>query len=115
MNKPIKELIQRLKEPDYQYYGCELCKSEADLAISALEQQLTNEWIPIKSRYDYPFVNGDYLITVRYENFAGIYDNTTMATFDGTGWTIHGVQPVVSNKKIIAWCELPEPYEEVSE
>ena len=40
MNKPIEELIQRLKEPDYKYYGCELSRGEAELAISALEKQI---------------------------------------------------------------------------
>ena len=40
MNKPIEELIQRLKEPDYKYYGCELSGEEAELAISALEKQI---------------------------------------------------------------------------
>lgn len=45
MNKSIEELIQRLKEPDYQYYGWELSKDEAELVISALEKQ-----IPKKTR-----------------------------------------------------------------
>ena len=40
MNKPIEELIQRLKEPDYKYYGCELSRGEAELVISALEKQI---------------------------------------------------------------------------
>ena len=40
MNKPVEELIQRLKEPDYKYYGCELSKGEAELVISALEKQM---------------------------------------------------------------------------
>ena len=43
MNKPIEELIQRLKEPDYKYYGCELSRGEAELAISALEKQISKK------------------------------------------------------------------------
>ena len=43
MNKPIEELIQRLKEQDYKYYGCELSRGEAELVISALEKQITKK------------------------------------------------------------------------
>ena len=43
MNKPVEELMQRLKEPDYKYYGCELSKSEAELVISALEKQMSKK------------------------------------------------------------------------
>lgn len=43
MNRSVKELIQRLKEPDYEYYGCELSKCEAELAISALEKQIPSK------------------------------------------------------------------------
>lgn len=50
MNKPIEELIQRLKEPDYKYYGCKLCKSEAELVISALEKQISIKPIPPKTK-----------------------------------------------------------------
>lgn len=54
MNKSIEELIQRLKEPDYQYYGCELSKDEADLAISALEKQISKKPIEQELReHDY--------------------------------------------------------------
>ena len=38
----IEQLIERLKEPDYKYYGCELSGSEAKLAISALTEKI--EW-----------------------------------------------------------------------
>ena len=48
MNKPIEELIQRLKEPDYKYYGCELSRGEAELAISALEKQIPKK--PVRDR-----------------------------------------------------------------
>ena len=37
MIKPIQELIKRLKELDYKYYGYELSSDEAELVISALE------------------------------------------------------------------------------
>lgn len=40
MMNEFKELIGRLKEPDYKYYGCELSGSEANIAISALEKQI---------------------------------------------------------------------------
>ena len=49
MNKPIEELIQRLKEPDYKYYGCELSRGEAELAISALEKQISKKPIRVSN------------------------------------------------------------------
>ena len=49
MNKPTEELIQRLKEPDYQFYGCELSKGEADLVISALEKQIPKKPLGIEN------------------------------------------------------------------
>jgi len=62
MNKPIEELIQRLKEPDYKYYGCELSRGEAELAISALEKQIPKKPIEEEKQYseDYGF-NSDIL------------------------------------------------------
>jgi predicted RNA-binding Zn-ribbon protein involved in translation (DUF1610 family) len=53
MNKPIEELIQRLKEPDYKYYGCELSRGEAELAISALEKQIPKKPTDIDRDYNY--------------------------------------------------------------
>ena len=36
----IEKLIERLREPDYEHYGCELSRCEAELAIFALEKML---------------------------------------------------------------------------
>ena len=73
MNKPIEELIQRLKEPDYKYYGCELSRGEAELAISALEKQIPKKPIEEEKQYseDYGF-NSDILCPV-CNNYIGYY------------------------------------------
>ena len=68
MNKPIEELIQRLKEPDYKYYGCELSRGEAELAISALEKQIPKkpEYDCHKHLYICPHC-GEYIVTYNQE------------------------------------------------
>ena len=68
MNKPIEELIQRLKEPDYKYYGCELSGEEAELAISALEKQIPKkpEYDCHKHLYICPHC-GEYIVTYNQE------------------------------------------------
>lgn len=73
MNKPVEELIQRLKEPDYKYYGCELSRGEAELAISALEKQIPKKPIEEEKQYseDYGF-NSDILCPV-CNNYIGYY------------------------------------------
>ena len=50
----IEQLIERLKEPDYKYYGCELSGSEAKLAITALTEKLNGGWIPCSERLPEP-------------------------------------------------------------
>lgn len=70
MNKPVEELIQRLKEPDYKYYGCELSRGEAELAISALEKQIPkniiieNGWKYCPACYE--CINDDYGTETNY-------------------------------------------------
>lgn len=73
MNKSVEELIQRLKEPDYKYYGCELSRGEAELAISALEKQIPKKPIEEEKQYseDYGF-NSDILCPV-CNNYIGYY------------------------------------------
>ena len=68
MNKPIEELIQKLKEPDYKYYGCELSMGEAELAISALEKQMPKkpEYDCYKHLYICPHC-GEYIVTYNQE------------------------------------------------
>jgi hypothetical protein len=79
MNKPIEELIQRLKDyevhlnlldkctlPDYKCYGCELSRGEAELVISALEKQIPEKPIYIG------YYNSDILCPV-CNNYIGYY------------------------------------------
>ena len=82
-----------------------------DLAISALEKQLNGGWIPVSERL--PEKEDIYQVTIKYENFAGIHLTVRTAIYENEKWNIHGSQPVISNRKIIAWQPLPEPYKEV--
>lgn len=111
MNKSVEELIQRLKEPDYKYYGCELSRGEAELAISALEKQLTNGWIPVTERL--PNMEECQKNDCRFIVTDGnrVYEDSFDYMADGyiePHWTYSTMcQPT-------AWQPLPEPYKELA-
>ena len=74
MIKPIQELIKRLKELDYKYYGYELVtlkfisRDDAELVISALEKQIPKkpEYDCYKHLYICPHC-GEYIVTYNQE------------------------------------------------
>ena len=129
MNKQeIQETINelhRMKKRLTGAQGCSVNHQEANaysakclrLAISALEHQLTNGWIPVSERL--PEENGHYLVT--YHEWG---KGEHLPEFDFTCVKIlrfyHGEfkMPVCCNDKIeqdigrevLAWRELPEPY-----
>lgn len=109
MNKDIERAIEELEE--LKYVSRDLKVEHINLAIEALEKQLKGGWIPVSERL--PEKEDIYRVTVKYENFAGIYSTVRMATYENGNWNIHGSQPVILNKKVIAWRELSEPYKEV--
>ncbi len=111
MNNDIEKAIESFKLRSELNHDINARKT----AISALENQLNNSWIPVSIRLptkEECNKNDTFLVTVKYENFSGIYITTTMAKFDNGKWDMQGVQPVIMNKKITAWCK-PEPYMEV--
>lgn len=78
-----------------------------------LRKQLTNGWIPVSERL--PEIRQLYDVSLRYENFSGIYEITRMADYIGDGeWNIYGPQPVIATRHIMAWKNRTEPYKEVS-
>lgn len=91
-----------------KYSNTKEVKSIINTAITALEKQENGAWIPISERL--PENNVKCLVTVQYENFAGIYTMVTTGSFNDKKIKIYGEQPVISNRKIIAWQPLPEPY-----
>ena len=116
MNKQeIKEVIEYFKADTF-------LDKHIKLAISVLEQQLTNGWIPVSERL--PEESGHYLVTY-HEWSKGEY----LPKFDFTCEKILRFyrgefrMPVCCNDKIeqdigrevVAWQPLPEPYKEVSE
>lgn len=76
----------------------EACK----LAISALQQQLTNGWVTIDSKL--PSTSGVYLITSQHSRgvFQAIYDSEKERFNTDT----------YRNIDVIAWMELPPTYKE---
>ena len=82
-----------------------------NLAIQALEEKLNGGWIPVSERL--PEKEDIYQVTIKYENFAGIHLTVRTAIYENEKWNIHGPQPVISNRKIIAWQPLPPAYKEV--
>lgn len=69
------------------------------IAISALEKQEQDKWIPVSVRL--PEEEGCYLVTVRNDHKRK-YSKT--AWYSGDGW--------FARQDIIAWRPLPEPYTE---
>jgi len=81
------------------------------IAISALEKQLNGGWIPVSERL--PEEETFYQVTVKYENFAGVYLATMTAEYKNKNcWRIYSQQPAIVNRNVVAWMPLPEPYKE---
>ena len=70
-----------------------------DMAISALEKQEADRWIPVTERL--PEKEGCYLVTVKNDHERR-YSKT--AWYSGDGW--------FARQDIIAWRLTPEPYTE---
>ena len=104
-----KVLDDELTKKDVEDYKSRF--ASVNLAISALEKQLNGGWIPVSERL--PEKEDIYQVTIKYKNFAGIHLTVRTAIYENEKWNIHGSQPVISNRKIIAWQPLPEPYKEV--
>jgi hypothetical protein len=74
-------------------------KEAFNMAISALEKQEEDRWIPVTERL--PEKEGCYLVTVKNDHERR-YSKT--AWYSGDGW--------FARQDIIAWRPLPEPYTE---
>jgi len=103
------EAVKVFKKLNVGVYGL---TNHLDTILTALEAQQANRWIPIKSEMDNPLENGDYQVTVRYKNFAGVYIKTSIASCRGGKWTLHGGQPAITNMRVTAWKPLSEPWRE---
>jgi len=109
--KEIENAIEWLKNDNNKHITRDQAIHYRDLVVIALEKQLNNGWVPVIERL--PDKEDQYQVTVKYENFAGIYITVTTATFyNDRDWNITGVQHVITNKKVTAWKPLSEPYEE---
>jgi len=96
-----KEYAEISKRPNSSWI------STQELAISALEQQLTDTWIPLTERL--PDKNGTYLVTVK--NLTG-YTKTDKKVFECSycfgDWSFKGWE----DNAVIAWQSLPTEYKE---
>lgn len=121
MNKQkIEKAIEELKDYKGDVFKETISRQAVDLAISALEHQLTNGWIPVSERL--PDKTGYYLVT--YHEWT---DGNYLPKYDDTRVKILRYQeavfrlPVCCDKKaeqdthreVIAWMPLPEPWKEV--
>ena len=75
--------------------------------IFALQQQLTNGWIPVKENN--PRISGFYQVTI-FRKFGNV-DFVRCAGFDGDEWYYESGDDLCG--EVIAWQPLPEPYKEV--
>lgn len=108
MNNEIENAIEYHKAKSYEKGG--LRDKCTKLAISALEKQLEDGWIPVSEKS--PEKEDIYQVTIKYENFAGVYLTVRTATYKNKNWDIHGPQPMILNKSVIAWQPLPPVWEE---
>ena len=83
-----------------------------DLAISALEKQLSSGWIPVSERL--PEKSGKYLITIK--NLTG-FEIPKEYVFICDYF--HAIKEFMfdtwEDNKIVAWQPLPEPYKEAKQ
>lgn len=93
------ELLKRSTLLDWEFTTEEHDKA-LKLAISALEHQLTNGWIPVSDRL--PNKEGWYLISI-HKNWVPVTDEFKNGHF------------MFYAGMTEAWQPLPEPYKEVSE
>ena len=104
----IEKVIEVLKNTehyikfDYEYLEIETpLKKAIDLAITALEAQKADMWIPISSNL--PEIEDEYIVTL--ENGDVDFD-----IFNGGKWTFwNGIK---YGMKVIAWREKPKPWKE---
>jgi hypothetical protein len=97
-NREAIELIKRVRSGDTCPPGWETLEA-FDMAISALEKQEEDRWIPVTERL--PEKEGCYLVTVKNDHERR-YSKT--AWYSGDGW--------FARQDIIAWRLTPEPYTE---
>lgn len=116
MNKQeIKEAIEYFKADTF-------LDKHIKLAISALEQQLTNGWIPVSKP---PNEYGTYMVAWRPINMTEgdvkirtrskithFYEILEYDPEDESGW-IETIKQSEGAYEILAWRPLPEPYKEV--
>ena len=94
-NREAIEYINWMRDKFIANKPLEAC----DLAISALEKQEQDRWIPVTERL--PEKEGCYLVTVQNDHKRK-YSKT--AWYSGDGW--------FARQDIIAWRLTPEPYTE---
>jgi len=106
----IKEAIAEIRHTK-QFY---VSKKNFDLAILALEKQLSNSWVPVIERL--PKEGGQYSIyvTIRYIESGNIYSAKMRWSYGEFTW-FNG-RSLSSDCEIIAWMHetMPEPYREVA-
>lgn len=103
------------------------CFQAIELAISALEAQGKQSWIPVKGHYatddeikEHPDIaywfdcmmpndDEEILISVRYKNHSTVYKDVC---YVDDGYHLDSGFDWITD--VTAWCKLPEPYQEES-
>lgn len=113
MNKQeALEQLKWLRDKSPLYSNDKDFTEPLDMAISALEHQLTNRWIPVSERLPLPNAYHTIYATLRYKDDGARFSTKLMWENGKLKW-FNGRQ--ISDKyELVAWQKeyMPEPYKE---
>lgn len=107
----IEKAIEELKDYKGDVFKKTISRQAVDLAISALEHQLTNGWIPVTERL--PDVHKRYLVSMKHKSLNDTFIDCRY--YDPDHQFEYQDDFERYNWEVIAWQNLPKLYREIQE